>query len=84
MFAETQIFLPCLCAAVLILLGVIAWNYLSDQGPKKLGDWSPNAFLRTSSKAGASAFATSADPWWLQELEIIGVATAGESVALST
>jgi hypothetical protein len=81
MFTELTNNIPRLCFVIAGLLAAFAWNHPS-LSMQKLGDWSPSAFLRASSTAVTVRTASSTDPWWLQELEVVGVATAGESIAV--
>jgi hypothetical protein len=83
MFTELRKALPRLSFVIVGILAALAWNH-PGPGVKKLGDWSPSAFLRASSIAGTSSTADNTAPVWLQELEVIGVATAGESIAVQS
>jgi hypothetical protein len=46
------------------------------------GDWSPEAFLATPVQAADPAPAIR-DPWWLMQLEVIGLGAGSESVVVS-
>jgi hypothetical protein len=83
MFTELRKVSPRVSFVIVGLLAALVWNHPAA-GMKKLGDWSPSAFLRASSVAATSPTADSTDPVWLQELEVIGVATAGESIAIQS
>jgi hypothetical protein len=80
MVIELRKVVPGICFVIAGLLAAFAWNH-PGVGTNKPGDWSPSAFLRISSVAASSRTADSTDPVWLQELEVIGVAAAGESIA---